>query len=208
LRPRVQRPRTGRAPDRARCRPHGGAARRSATKPSRQLGCAAGRAPRSHATVEVGAAVAGERQVGVRRDGHGRCRRVRADPVGQAPGCSALFASRPRPRGRDGQLEPRRGVAGHHRSRPYAADPERGCALAVAAAGCACPRALLHDDRVAPPHAAGSLDARTPAVWISNGTGRDGPANRDAPKVGWCWAGNRHTWLGFASASGRFTVDR
>jgi hypothetical protein len=53
----------------------------------------------------------------------------------------------------------------------------------------------------------GSLDARTPAVWISNGTGRDGAANRNAPKVGWCWAGNRHTWLGFASASGRFTVD-
>jgi hypothetical protein len=53
----------------------------------------------------------------------------------------------------------------------------------------------------------GSLDARTPAVWISNGTGRDGPANRDAPKVGWCWAGNRHTWLGFASAGGRLPVD-
>ena len=53
----------------------------------------------------------------------------------------------------------------------------------------------------------GSLDARTPAVWISNGTGRDGAANRNAPKVGWCWAGNRHTWLGFASAGGRFTVD-
>ena len=52
-----------------------------------------------------------------------------------------------------------------------------------------------------------SLDARTPAVWISNGTGRDGAANRNAPKVGWCWAGNRHTWLGFASAGGRFTVD-
>jgi hypothetical protein len=52
----------------------------------------------------------------------------------------------------------------------------------------------------------GSLDTRTPAVWISNGTGRDGAANRDAPKVGWCWAGNRHTWLGFASAGGRFTV--
>jgi len=49
----------------------------------------------------------------------------------------------------------------------------------------------------------GTLDARTPAVWISNGTGRDGPANRNAPKVGWCWAGNRHTWLGFASAGGR-----
>ena len=49
----------------------------------------------------------------------------------------------------------------------------------------------------------GRLDARTPAVWLSNGTGRDGRANRDAPKVGWCWAGNRHTWLGFASAAGR-----
>jgi Family of unknown function (DUF5701) len=49
----------------------------------------------------------------------------------------------------------------------------------------------------------GTLDARTPALWISNGTGRDGAANRNAPKVGWCWAGNRHTWLGFASASSR-----
>ncbi|WP_199178136.1 DUF5701 family protein [Mycobacterium hubeiense] len=49
----------------------------------------------------------------------------------------------------------------------------------------------------------GSLDARTPALWISNGTGRDGTANRNAPKVGWCWAGNRHTWLGFASAATR-----
>jgi hypothetical protein len=49
----------------------------------------------------------------------------------------------------------------------------------------------------------GRLDARTPALWISNGTGRDGPARRDAPKVGWCWAGNHHTWLGFASAAGR-----
>lgn len=49
----------------------------------------------------------------------------------------------------------------------------------------------------------GALDARTPAVWISNGTGRDGPQNRDAPKIGWCWAGNRHTWLGIASAAGR-----
>ncbi len=49
----------------------------------------------------------------------------------------------------------------------------------------------------------GSLDARTPAIWISNGTGRDGSDRRNAPKVGWCWAGNRHTWLGFASASSR-----
>ncbi|MFJ3663832.1 DUF5701 family protein [Streptomyces sp. NPDC090119] len=49
----------------------------------------------------------------------------------------------------------------------------------------------------------GTLDARTPALWISNGTGRDGRERRDAPKVGWCWAGNRHTWLGFASGTGR-----
>ena len=49
----------------------------------------------------------------------------------------------------------------------------------------------------------GTLDARTPALWISNGTGRDGRERRNAPKAGWCWAGNRHTWLGFASAAGR-----
>ncbi|MGW6918066.1 DUF5701 family protein [Kitasatospora sp. NPDC054939] len=49
----------------------------------------------------------------------------------------------------------------------------------------------------------GTLDARTPAIWISNGTGRDGRERRDAPKVGWCWWGNRHTWLGFGSTTGR-----
>lgn len=48
------------------------------------------------------------------------------------------------------------------------------------------------------------FDARTPALWISGGTGSDGTANRGAPKVGWCWAGNRHTWLGFASAVERY----
>lgn len=52
-----------------------------------------------------------------------------------------------------------------------------------------------------------SLDARTPAIWISNGTGRDGRENRNAPKVGWCWAGNRHTWLGFASAAARIRLS-
>ncbi|GAA4684829.1 DUF5701 family protein [Pseudonocardia yuanmonensis] len=51
----------------------------------------------------------------------------------------------------------------------------------------------------------GGLDARTPAVWISNGTGRDGRERRHATKIGWCWAGNRHTWLGFASATNRAT---
>ncbi|MFD4240306.1 DUF5701 family protein [Streptomyces sp. NPDC058525] len=49
----------------------------------------------------------------------------------------------------------------------------------------------------------GTLDARTAAIWISNGLGRDGRERRDAPKVGWCWWGNRHTWLGFASAADR-----
>lgn len=52
----------------------------------------------------------------------------------------------------------------------------------------------------------GRLDSRTPALWISNGTGRDGRERRNAPKVGWCWAGNRHTWLGFASASARLPL--
>lgn len=49
----------------------------------------------------------------------------------------------------------------------------------------------------------GKHDARTPALWISGGTGRDGKDRRGAPKVGWCWWGNRHTWLGIASADGR-----
>ncbi|WP_432011267.1 DUF5701 family protein [Streptomyces cucumeris] len=53
----------------------------------------------------------------------------------------------------------------------------------------------------------GTLDSRTPAIWISNGTGRDGRERRNAPKVGWCWWGNRHTWLGFASATGRRAQD-
>lgn len=47
------------------------------------------------------------------------------------------------------------------------------------------------------------FDSRTPALWISNGTGRDGPERRGAVKLGWCWWNNRHTWLGFASGSGR-----
>ncbi|MGO1407712.1 MAG: DUF5701 family protein [Brachybacterium sp.] len=49
----------------------------------------------------------------------------------------------------------------------------------------------------------GALDARTPALWISGGTGRDGKERKDAPKLGWCWWNNRHTWLGIASAAGR-----
>ncbi len=36
-------------------------------------------------------------------------------------------------------------------------------------------------------------DRRVPALWIS----------KASPKLGWCWAGNPHTWLGTASAGGR-----
>ncbi|WP_152360496.1 DUF5701 family protein [Microlunatus speluncae] len=61
-----------------------------------------------------------------------------------------------------------------------------------------CPASRKTNDR-------GRLDARTPAIWISGGTGRDGRDRRDAPKVGWCWAGNRHTWLGFGSTTGRLS---
>ena len=56
------------------------------------------------------------------------------------------------------------------------------------------------------PTGATQVDARCPAIWISRGTGRDGPTRRNAPKVGWCWAGNRHTWLGHASAASRLPL--
>jgi hypothetical protein len=36
-------------------------------------------------------------------------------------------------------------------------------------------------------------DRRVTAMWISKGR----------PKLGWCWAGNPHTWLGSASCAGR-----
>lgn len=36
-------------------------------------------------------------------------------------------------------------------------------------------------------------DKRVPALWLS----------RNQPKLGWCWEGNPHTWLGFASARTR-----
>jgi hypothetical protein len=47
-------------------------------------------------------------------------------------------------------------------------------------------------------------DRRVPALWISGGSERDGgSARRGAAKLGWCWAGNLHTWLGHASAAAR-----
>ena len=36
-------------------------------------------------------------------------------------------------------------------------------------------------------------DRRVPALWIAD----------RAPKLGWCWDGNPHTWLGTASAGRR-----
>jgi hypothetical protein len=36
-------------------------------------------------------------------------------------------------------------------------------------------------------------DRRVPALWVSGG----------APRLGWCWAGNPHTWLGSASCAAR-----
>jgi Family of unknown function (DUF5701) len=40
-------------------------------------------------------------------------------------------------------------------------------------------------------------DRRVPALWISDG----------APKLGWCWDGNPHTWLGVASAAERRAIS-
>ncbi|MDP3890047.1 DUF5701 family protein [Nocardioides sp.] len=39
-------------------------------------------------------------------------------------------------------------------------------------------------------------DRRVPALWISD----------RAPKLGWCWDGNPHTWLGVASAGARMAA--
>lgn len=51
------------------------------------------------------------------------------------------------------------------------------------------------------PKPRGGYDARTPALWISRGTGRDGKDRRGAPKLGWCWWNNHHTWLGIGSVA-------
>jgi hypothetical protein len=40
-------------------------------------------------------------------------------------------------------------------------------------------------------------DKRVPALWISGG----------APKLGWCFAGAPHTWLGTSSVAGRIVSD-
>lgn len=63
--------------------------------------------------------------------------------------------------------------------------------------------AILEKNRCFMLLASRGTDKRVPALWISGGTGKDGRARRNAPKLGWCWAGNRHPWLGHASAGGR-----
>ena len=40
-----------------------------------------------------------------------------------------------------------------------------------------------------------SGDRRVPAIWLSSGR----------PRLGWCWAGNPHTWLGSASCRARLS---
>ncbi|GGC62976.1 hypothetical protein IEU95_12345 [Hoyosella rhizosphaerae] len=40
-------------------------------------------------------------------------------------------------------------------------------------------------------------DRRVPGLWIS----------KRAPKLGFCWAGNRHTWLGIASCASRLGTE-
>jgi hypothetical protein len=40
-------------------------------------------------------------------------------------------------------------------------------------------------------------DRRVPALWVSGGS----------PRLGWCWAGNPHTWLGSASCGGRVGAE-
>ncbi|GGK72618.1 DUF5701 family protein [Ornithinimicrobium pekingense] len=99
---------------------------------------------------------------------------------------------------------------------PDTVDPQirdRGRSLMTAAEGVAWALqvpALLERNRCfmtsgsrRPASRPGRLDRRVPALWISNGTGRDGRDRRGAPKLGWCWAGNHHTWLGIASVAGR-----
>jgi hypothetical protein len=62
---------------------------------------------------------------------------------------------------------------------------------------------LDHDPELLRTHNAFSLlasrcgDRRVPALWTSKGR----------PRLGWCWAGNPHTWLGSASCARRVAEE-
>jgi hypothetical protein len=65
---------------------------------------------------------------------------------------------------------------------------------------------VLYPDLVADKHAFSILASRSqvqrvtqsvPAIWISRG----------APRLGWCWNNNPHTWLGSASCADRSAPD-
>lgn len=112
-------------------------------------------------------------------------------------------------------IDPQRGDEYANRS-PNDVDPEiaaRGRSRMTAAEGVAWAlqvpevlernRCFMTTGSRKPGRRPGTLDSRVPALWISNGTGRDGRDRRGAPKLGWCWAGNHHTWLGIASVAGR-----
>lgn len=100
-------------------------------------------------------------------------------------------------------LEPGGGSRRARTSRPAAADRARGDQLLLQAPEQLVPGSCFMTVASRRPTGAGTFDALTPAIWISGGTGRDGKERRGAPKVGWGWWRNRHTWLGFASTARR-----
>ena len=82
------------------------------------------------------------------------------------------------PRGRDGDGAGARPQPAHHRRGDRAGHAPRRPARE---------EQVLHAGRLA------QAGPRVPALWISE----------RAPKLGWCWDGNPHTWLGLASAGRR-----
>ena len=58
--------------------------------------------------------------------------------------------------------------------------------------------ALVERERRATRSPVAPYARRVPTFWVSKG----------APRLGWCWAGNPHSWLGAASAAGRLAPVR
>lgn len=89
-------------------------------------------------------------------------------------------------------------------SETHTPHPWGGHPLAASAATSPRTEPLLHGDRL-PASQARRRPGRKDAGAVDQQTGpaEMGRETANAPKVGWCWAGNRHTWLGFASAADR-----